>query len=105
MIINYDCKYLVGLRESKDLNIDHLSHTMALSNQHIIALEKNDINFYRSETLFFSSLKKYIELLGERPREIIKNFDDLEKKLNIKRVKQPNKEKNWLQKFREDWLI
>jgi len=51
------------------------------------------------------SLKKYIELLGERPRELIKNLDDLEKKLNIKRVKQPNKEKNWLQKFREDWLI
>jgi len=59
MIIDYDCKYLVELRKSKDLNIDHLSHIMALSNQHIIALEKNDINFYRSETLFFFFKKIY----------------------------------------------
>lgn len=106
MMIDYDCKYLTELRESKGLTIDNfLSHRMALSTQHIIALEKNDINFYRSETLFLSSLKKYIEFLGERPSELIKNLDDLEKKINIKRVKQPNTEKNWLQKFREDWLI
>lgn len=105
MIIDYDCKYLVELRESKDFNIDYLSHTMALSTQHIIALEKNDINFYLSETLFFSSLKKYIELLGERPSELIKNLDDLEKKFNIKGVEQPKKKKNWLQKLSEDWLI
>ena len=106
MMIDYDCKYLTELRESKGLTIDNfLSHRMALSTQHIIALEKNDINFYRSETLFISSLKKYIEFLGERPSELIKNLDDLEKKINIKRVKQPKTKKNWLQKFREDWLI
>tara|TARA_B100000035_G_scaffold313336_1_gene326811 strand:+ start:8363 stop:8683 length:321 start_codon:yes stop_codon:yes gene_type:complete len=106
MMIDYDCKHLAELRESKGLNIDDsLSHRMALSTQHIIALEKNDINFYRSETLFISSLKKYIELLGERPSELIRNLDDLEKKINIKRVKQPNTKKNWLQKFSEDWLI
>ena len=40
-MIDYDCKHLSELRESKGLTIDNfLSHRMALSTQHIIALEK-----------------------------------------------------------------
>ena len=78
---------------------------MTLSINHLIALEKNDINFYRSKTLFYTSLKKYIEFLGASPNELIKNIDEIEKHLNIIKVKQPKFKTSWLQKFRENWLI
>lgn len=106
MNIEFDCKQLIELRERNNIDLnDQLAYEMTLSINHLIALEKNDINFYRSKTLFYTSLKKYIEFLGASPNELIKNIDEIEKHLNIIKVKQPKTKKNWLQKFREDWLI
>lgn len=106
MNIEYDCKQLIKLRESKGIDLnDRLAYEMTLSINHLIALEKNDINFYRSKTLFYTSLKKYIEFLGVGPNVLIKNIDDIEKNLNIIKVKQPKTKTNWLQKFIDNWLI
>jgi len=53
MRIDYDCKQLVRLREEKGLDIDDwLAASMSLSTNHLIALEKNDVSFYRSEIFF-----------------------------------------------------
>lgn len=114
MNIEFDCKQLIELRERNDIDLnDQLAYEMTLSINHLIALEKNDINFYRSKTLFYTSLKKYIEFLGASPNELIKNIDEIEKhlniikvkQLNIIKVKQPKLKTSWLQKFRENWLI
>ena len=73
MRIDYDCKQLIRLREEKGLAVDDsLAAMMSLTRAHLVALEKNDVTFYRSEILFYTSLKKYITLLGGNPKVMIK---------------------------------
>ena len=106
MRIDYDCKQLVRLREEKDLDIDDgLAASMSLTTNHLIALEKNDVSFYRSEVLFLTSLKKYITLLGGNPKVMIKNIKELEQSKLIKEIEQPSQKRSWWQKIADDWLL
>jgi len=106
MRIDYDCKQLVRLREEKGLDIDDwLAASMSLSTNHLIALEKNDVSFYRSEVLFLTSLKKYITFLGGNPKIMIKNIKELEQRKLIKEIEQPSQKRSWWQKIVDDWLL
>ena len=106
MKIDYDCKQLIRLREEKGLDVDgSLAATMSLTINHIISLEKNDVSFYRSEVLFFTSLKKYITLLGGNPKVMIKNIKQLEQKKLTKEIEQPSQKKSWWKKIADDWLL
>jgi cytoskeletal protein RodZ len=106
MKIEYDCKQLVRLREEKGLEInDDLGSSMAMTKNHITALEKNDVKFYPSEKLFYTSLKKYILFLGALPQVLIKNHKELEKKIVVARTEQPNLKKSWYRKFVDNWLL
>lgn len=106
MRIDYDCKQLVRLREELGLDIDDgLAASMSLTTKHLIALEKNDVSFYRSEVLFLTSLKKYITLLGGNPKVMIKNLKELEQRKLIKKIEQPSQKRSWWQKIADDWLL
>lgn len=106
MRIDYDCKQLVRLREELGLVInDGLAASMSLTTNHIIALEKNDVSFYRSEILFYTSLKKYISLLGGNPKVMIKNIKELEQRKLTKEIEQPSQKKSWWKKIADDWLL
>lgn len=106
MRIDYDCKQLVRLREELGLDIDDgLAASMSLTTKHLIALEKNDVSFYRSEVLFLTSLKKYITLLGGNPNVMIKNIKELEQSKLTKEIEQPSQKKSFFRKFVDNWLL
>ena len=106
MKIDYDCKQLIRLREEKGFDVDgSLATTMSLTTNHLIALEKNDVSFYRSEILFYTSLKKYISLLGGNPNVMIKNIKEIERDKLIKEIEQPSQKKSWWKKIADDWLL
>ncbi|MDC0626547.1 hypothetical protein OAO78_02670 [Methylophilaceae bacterium] len=106
MKIDYDCKQLIRLREEKGFDVDgSLAATMSLTTNHLIALEKNNVSFYRSEVLFLTSLKKYITLLGGNPKVMIKNIKELEQRKLTKEIEQPSQKRSWWKKIADDWLL
>jgi cytoskeletal protein RodZ len=74
----YNFELLKETRLSKKITAQSIATDLCLAERHIISIEENSLQYFGSESLKYTSLKKYIAALGLKNEEVIFNFNEVD---------------------------
>ena len=76
--LEYNCDLLRTTREKKKITAQSIAFDLCLSERQIISIEENSLQYFPSESLKYTSLKKYIAALGLKNKDVIFNFNEVD---------------------------
>ena len=76
--LEYNCDLLRTTRESKKITAYSIAVDICLAERHIKSIEENSLKYFPSESLKYTSLKKYIAALGLKNEDVILNFNEID---------------------------
>ncbi len=76
--LEYNCDLLRTTRESKKITAHSIAFDLCLSERHIKSIEENSLKYFPSESLKYTSLKKYIAALGLKIDDVIVNINQID---------------------------
>jgi cytoskeletal protein RodZ len=76
--LEYNCDLLKTTRESKKITAHSIAVDICLAERQIKSLEENSLQYFPSESLKYTSLKKYITALGLKNEDVIFNFNEVD---------------------------
>ena len=76
--LEYNCDLLRTTRESKKITAYSIAVDKCLAERHIKSIEENSLKYFPSESLKYTSLKKYIAALGLKNEDVIFNFNEVD---------------------------
>jgi len=74
----YNCDLLKTTRESKKITAHSIAVDICLAERQIKSLEENSLQYFPSESLKYTSLKKYIVALGLKNEDVIFNSNEVD---------------------------
>ena len=76
--MEYNFALLKETRLSKKISAQSIAADLCLAERHIISIEENSLQYFASESLKYTSLKKYIVALGLKNEDVIFNFNEVD---------------------------
>lgn len=76
--LEYNCDLLRTTRESKKITAYSIAVDICLAERHIKSIEENSLQYFPSESLKYTSLKKYIAALGLKNEDVIFIFNEVD---------------------------
>jgi cytoskeletal protein RodZ len=76
--LEYNCDLLRTTRESKKITAYSIAVDLCLAERHIKSIEENSLKYFPSESLKYTSLKKYIVALGLKNEDVTFNFNEVD---------------------------
>jgi len=73
--LEYNCDLLKTTRESKKITAHSIAVDLCLSERQIKSIEENSLQYFPSESIKYTALKKYIVVLGLKIDDIIVNIN------------------------------
>jgi cytoskeletal protein RodZ len=74
----YNFELLRATREKKKIKAQSIAADLCLAERHIISIEENSLQYFPSNSLKYTSLKKYILALGLNLEGVIHNFNEVD---------------------------
>jgi cytoskeletal protein RodZ len=74
----YNFALLKETRLSKKITAQSIAADICLAERHIKSIEENSLQYFPSESLKYTSLKKYIVALGLKNEDVIFNFNEVD---------------------------
>ena len=74
----YNFALLKETRLSKKITAQSIAADLCLAERHIISIEENSLQYFASNSLKYTSLKKYIAALGLKNEDVIFNFNEVD---------------------------
>ena len=71
LLSSYDFEILKQTREKKKIKISDVALNLCLSQRHIVSMEENSLDFFMSDQIRMTSVKKYSIALGLNPADVI----------------------------------
>ena len=68
---SYDFEILKQTREKKKIKISDIALKLCLSERHIVSMEEGSLDFFMSDQIRMTSVKKYSIALGLHPTDVI----------------------------------
>ena len=76
--LKYNFALLKETRLSKKISAQSIAADLCLAERQIISIEENSLQYFPSESLKYTSLKKYIVALGLKNEDVIFNFNEVD---------------------------
>ena len=76
--LEYNCDLLKTTRESKKITAHSIAVDICLAERQIKSLEENSLQYFPSQSIKYSALKKYIAALGLKIDDIIVNINQID---------------------------
>ena len=76
--LEYNCDLLRTTRESKKITAHSIAVDICLSERQIKSLEENSLQYFPSESIKYTALKKYIAALGLKIDDVIVNINQID---------------------------
>ena len=73
--LEYNCDLLKTTRESKKITAQSIAFDLCLSERHIKSIEENSLQYFPSQSIKYTALKKYIVALGLKIDDVIVNIN------------------------------
>jgi len=73
--LEYNCDLLRTTRESKKITAYSIAVDLCLAERHIKSIEENSLQYFPSQSIKYTALKKYIAALGLKIDDIIVNIN------------------------------
>ena len=71
----YNFELLKATRESKKITAHSIAADLCLGERHIISIEENSLQYFPSQSIKYTALKKYIAALGLKIDDVIVNIN------------------------------
>jgi len=76
--LEYNCDLLRTTRESKKITAHSIAIDICLAERQIKSLEENSLQYFPSESIKYTALKKYIAALGLKIDDVIVNINQID---------------------------
>ena len=76
--LEYNCDLLKITRESKKITAHSIAVDICLAERQIKSLEENSLQYFPSESIKYTALKKYIAALGLKIDDVIVNINQID---------------------------
>jgi len=76
--LEYNCDLLRTTRESKKITAQSIAFDLCLSERHIKSIEENSLQYFPSQSIKYTALKKYIVALGLKIDDVIVNINQID---------------------------
>jgi len=76
--LEYNCDLLKITRESKKITAHSIAVDICLAERQIKSLEENSLQYFPSQSIKYTALKKYIVALGLKIDDIIVNINQID---------------------------
>ena len=76
--LEYNCDLLKTTRESKKITAHSIAVDICLADRQIKSLEENSLQYFPSESIKYTALKKYIAALGLKIDDVIVNINQID---------------------------
>ena len=76
--LEYNCDLLRTTRESKKITAHSIAVDICLAERQIKSLEENSLQYFPSESIKYTALKKYIAALGLKIDDVIVNINQID---------------------------
>ncbi|CAM8323368.1 helix-turn-helix domain-containing protein [Candidatus Methylopumilus planktonicus] len=76
--LEYNCDLLRTARESKKITAHSIAVDICLAERQIKSLEENSLQYFPSESIKYTALKKYIAALGLKIDDVIVNINQID---------------------------
>ena len=73
--LEYNCDLLKTTRESKKITAHSIAVDICLAERQIKSLEENSLQYFPSQSIKYTALKKYIVALGLKIDDVIVNIN------------------------------
>ena len=74
----YNFELLKATRESKKITAYSIAVDLCLAERHIKSIEENSLQYFPSQSIKYTALKKYIAALGLKNEDVIFNFNEVD---------------------------
>ena len=74
----YNSELLKATRESKKIRAHSIAVDLCLAERHIKSIEENSLQYFPSQSIKYTALKKYIAALGLKNEDVIFNFNEVD---------------------------
>ena len=74
----YNFELLKATRESKKIRAHSIAVDLCLAERHIKSIEENSLQYFSSQSIKYTALKKYIAALGLKNEDVIFNFNEVD---------------------------
>jgi len=85
--LEYNCDLLRTTRESKKITAHSIAVDICLAERQIKSLEENSLQYFPSESIKYTALKKYIAALGLKIDDVIVNINQIDLILSLLKKK------------------
>ena len=76
--LEYNCDLLRTTRESKKITAHSIAVDICLAERQIKSLEENSLQYFPSQSIKYTALKKYIVALGLKIDDVIVNINQID---------------------------
>jgi len=76
--LEYNCDLLKTTRESKKITAHSIAFDICLAERQIKSLEENSLQYFPSQSIKYTALKKYIAALGLKIDDVIVNTNQID---------------------------
>ena len=76
--LEYNCDLLKTTRESKKITAHSIAVDLCLSERQIKSIEENSLQYFPSQSIKYTALKKYIAALGLKIDDVIVNINQID---------------------------
>ena len=76
--LEYNCDLLKTTRESKKITAHSIAVDLCLAERHIKSIEENSLQYFPSQSIKYTALKKYIAALGLKIDDVIVNINQID---------------------------
>jgi cytoskeletal protein RodZ len=76
--LEYNCDLLRTTRESKKITAHSIAVDLCLSERQIKSIEENSLQYFPSQSIKYTALKKYIVALGLKIDDVIVNINQID---------------------------
>jgi cytoskeletal protein RodZ len=76
--LEYNCDLLKTTRESKKITRHSIAVDICLAERQIKSLEENSLQYFPSQSIKYTALKKYIVALGLKIDDVIVNINQID---------------------------
>jgi cytoskeletal protein RodZ len=74
----YNFELLKATRESKKIRAHSIAVDLCLAERHIKSIEENSLQYFPSQSIKYTALKKYIAALGLKIDDVIVNINQID---------------------------
>ena len=76
--LEYNCDLLKTTRESKKITAHSIAVDICLAERQIKSIEENSLQYFPSQSIKYTALKKYIAALGLKIDDVIVNTNQID---------------------------